>query len=65
MVSYPNFRVVFGYIVGIDDLILIDFNIKVGNKNDNKIISDRIQTSVRVYSYSNNPEPSFIERLFY
>ena len=50
MVSYPNFRVVLGCEVGIDDLILIKFNIKVGNKNDNKIISDKIQTSARVYS---------------
>lgn len=50
MVNYPNFIVILGWIVGIVNLFLIDFNIKVGNENDNKIISDIIQTSIRVYS---------------
>lgn len=36
--------------MGIVNLFLIDFNIKVGNENDNKIISDGTQTSVRLYS---------------
>lgn len=29
---------------------MINFDIKVGNENDKRIISDIIQTSVRVYS---------------
>jgi hypothetical protein len=36
--------------VEIVNLKMIDFDIKVENENDKRIISDIIQTSVRVYS---------------
>lgn len=48
--DYPNFIVILGWIVEIVNLKMINFDIKVGNENDKRIISDIIQTSVRVYS---------------
>ena len=55
---------ILGYKVGIDDLILIKFNIKVGIDSDIKTISDRIQTFVRVCS-ALIVQYDFIEHLFY
>ena len=45
---------IFGYVLWckvVDvNLKMIDFDVKVDNKNDNRITSDIIQTYVRVYS---------------
>lgn len=46
------------------NLKMIDFDIKVENENDKRIISDIIQTSVRVYS-ALIARNDFIEFLFY
>lgn len=50
MVDYPNFKVILWYKVESMNLKMIDFDVKVENENDKRIISDIIQTSVRVYS---------------
>jgi hypothetical protein len=50
VVDYPNFKVILWCKVEIVNLKMINFDIKVGNENDKRIISDIIQTSVRVYS---------------
>ena len=46
----PNFRYVLWYKVESTNLKMINFDIKVGNENDKRIISDIIQTNVRAYS---------------
>ena len=50
VLDHPIFEYVLWCKVEDVNLKMIDFDIKVGNENDKRIISDIIQTSVRVYS---------------
>ena len=50
VVDHPIFEYVLGCKVEDVNLKMIDFDIKVENKNDNRITSDIIQTYVRICS---------------
>ena len=50
MVDHPIFEYVLWCKVENVNLKMIDFDIKVVNENDKRIISDRIQTYVRICS---------------